>query len=63
MTFNLPLLPPIPIGDRHTNIKVFRYLGRGQGKDLYECWDEAVFKYATEYAKQAILMDRTLCND
>lgn len=50
----LPLLPSIPRGDRFEDNTLFRHLGRGGNSDLYECWDDAIYKYAQDYARAAI---------
>lgn len=54
----LPLLPSIPTGDRFENEETFRYLGRGGNSNLYECWDDAIYKYAQDYAREAVAADR-----
>ena len=40
------LLPPLPEGDRFSDVLKFRRIGTGGGDTLYECWGEALIAYA-----------------
>ena len=45
-----PTMPPIPAGDRFKNPTLFLSLGIGAGTELYECWEDAIYAYARQYA-------------
>lgn len=46
-------LPPLPIGDRFLDESKFRFQGTGGGHRLFDCWEEAIYAYATTAVNEA----------